>query len=290
MTQGNNHHHRFIVMPFQPDSTQPYNGIGMGLHFLLGNVMAVQTLLKEFWFGWRVDKLFKNQSELYDFCRGKKQLDNLERYAEDQEIKYWLNGTFFQNKDSILLSLILSVFNGKGQEFKKNFHVPLSDDLIGFRCEFTDWLGSLSLPFGETQLKKILWPETISIEGLDFLGRSMESTYINYINKSTSDDPINLDFFEKAVLAAPDSYLALDMKGWGLYKNKLYKEAKHAFEKAISFNKDGLGALSGLMWCYIFMNNQDLATRYAIAKADVRNESHDKARSFVTRKIKAIDF
>lgn len=107
-----------------------------------------------------------------------------------------------------------------------------------------------------------------------------------YVDKTNPEDPIDLSFFEKVILAAPDSYLAWDIKGWGLYKNKSYKEAKKAFLKAISFNKDGLGALSGLMWCYIFTNNKDLANRYAIAKADVRNESHEKAISFVANKIK----
>ena len=86
----------------------------------------------------------------------------------------------------------------------------------------------------------------------------------------------------------PGIQLTWDMRGWGLYKNKSYKEAEKSFLKAISFNKDGLGALSGLMWCYIFANNTDLATQYAVAKADVRNASHKKAKSFVANKIKTL--
>ncbi len=69
-----------------------------------------------------------------------------------------------------------------------------------------------------------MWPEQISFKGLDFLGRSVESTYINYVDNSKPDDPIDLEFFEKMVLTAPDSYLAWDMRGWGLYKNKSYKK------------------------------------------------------------------
>ena len=280
--------HRFIVMPFQPDSEQVYNGIGLGLHFLIGNVMAVQTLLKEFWFGWRVNKLFKNQVEIVEFCQGKKGLDNIEQLAKEQEIKYWLNGTYVQDDNRIILSLVLSIFNGNIKEHSKKFIIDLSDNLIEFRNEFIEWLGEFSLSFEDIQRKKIMWPEQLSFEGLDFLGRSIESTYMNYVDNSRPDNPIELKFFEKVVLAAPDSYLAWDMKGWGLYKNKSYKEAEKAFLKAVSFSKDGLGALSGLMWCYIFANNKDLATKYAVAKADVRNASHKKARSFVANKIKEL--
>ncbi len=280
--------HRFIVMPFQPEPGQVYSGIGLGLHFLIGNVMAVQTLLKEFWFGWRVNKLFKNQVEIVEFCQGKKGLDNIEQLAKEQEIKYWLNGTYVQDDNKIILSLVLSIFNGNIKEHSKKFIIDLSDNLIGFRNEFIDWLGEFSLSFEDIQRQKILWPEQISFKGLDFLGRSVESTYMNYVDNSKPDDPIELEFFEKAALAAPNSYLAWDMKGWGLYKNRSYKEAEKAFLKAISFNKDGLGALSGLMWCYIFVNNTDLATKYAIAKANVRNASHKKAKSFVTNKIKTL--
>jgi len=280
--------HRFIVMPFQPESEQVYSGIGLGLHFLIGNVMAVQTLLKEFWFGWRVNKLFKNQVEIVEFCQGKKGLDNIEQLAKEQEIKYWLNGTYVQDDNRIILSLVLSIFNGNIKEHSKKFIIDLSDNLIGFRNEFIDWLGEFSLSFKDIQRQKIMWPEQISFKGLDFLGRSVESTYMNYVDNSKPDDPIELEFFEKAALAAPNSYLVWDMKGWGLYKNRSYKEAEKAFLKAISLNKNGLGALSGLMWCYIFVNNTDLATKYAIAKADVRNASHKKAKSFVVNKIKIL--
>ncbi|MEN8210314.1 MAG: hypothetical protein ABFR31_01235 [Thermodesulfobacteriota bacterium] len=280
--------HRFIVMPFQPEPEQAYSGIGLGLHFLIGNVMAIQTLLKEFWFGWRVNKLFKNQVELAEFCQGKKGLENIEQLAKEQEIKYWLNGTYVQDDNRIILSLVLSIFNGNIKEHSKKFIIDLSDNLIDFRTDFINWLGEFSLSFEDIQRKKIMWPEQLSLEGLDFLGRSVESTYMNYVDNSRPDDPIELDFFEKAALAAHNSYLAWDMKGWGLYKNRSYKEAEKAFLKAISLNKDGLGALSGLMWCYIFVNNRDLATKYAIAKADVRNASHNKAKSFVANKIKTL--
>jgi hypothetical protein len=275
-------------MPFQPTKKQEYDGIGLALHFLLGNIMAVQTLLKEFWFGWRVKKLFKDQQALTEFLQGEKYLDDMTQLAREQEIQYWLNGKYYVDNDRIILHLTLSCFNGKMEEFTRKFIVDISDNLIAFRNEFIDWLEVFSLPFDQNQLKKIMWPEHITQEGLNFLGRSMEATYMNYVDTSKDKDTIDLKFFKKAVLASPASYLAWDMKGWGLYKNKAYEEAQNAFIKAVTLNKDGLGALSGLMWCYIFTNDKHLANKYAIAKANVRNENHEKARAFVTSKIKNI--
>jgi tetratricopeptide (TPR) repeat protein len=277
---------RFIVMPFQPDTGQEYDGTGLALHFLLGNIMAAQILLKEFWFGWRVKKIFKDQQTLSEFFHGKKHLDNIIQLAREQEIQHWLNGKYYLDSDKLILNLTLSSFKGKTEKFTKKFIVNISDNLIAFRNEFIDWLATFSLPFEQNQLKKIMWPEKITHEGLDFLGRSMEATYMNYVDTSKNKDTIDLKFFKKAVMSSPDSYLAWDMKGWGLYKNKAYKEAEHAFLKAEKLNKYGLGALSGLMWCYIFTNNKHLATKFALAKADVRNENHDKAIAFVTSKIK----
>ncbi len=42
--------HRLIVLPIQPQPSNDFNGIGLALHFLLGNTIAVNTYLKEFWF------------------------------------------------------------------------------------------------------------------------------------------------------------------------------------------------------------------------------------------------
>ena len=53
-----------IVLPFQPDSLQDFNGVGLALHFLLGNVMVLHTGLKECWFGWRVNKIFPEETDL----------------------------------------------------------------------------------------------------------------------------------------------------------------------------------------------------------------------------------
>jgi len=47
-----------MVFPLQPEKGRVFSGVGLGVHFLLGNVMALHTGLKELWFGWRVKKIF----------------------------------------------------------------------------------------------------------------------------------------------------------------------------------------------------------------------------------------
>ena len=61
---------RLVVLPFQPQEEQSYDGIGLAIHFLLGNIVAIHTGLKEFWFGWRVKKIFPEKERLVAYCRG----------------------------------------------------------------------------------------------------------------------------------------------------------------------------------------------------------------------------
>jgi len=38
---------KLIVLPLQPDVDQEYNGIGLGIHFLLGNMIAIHPGLSD---------------------------------------------------------------------------------------------------------------------------------------------------------------------------------------------------------------------------------------------------
>ena len=49
---------RLIMLPLQLQEKQAYNGTVLSIHFLLGNIVALHTGLKEFWFGWRVKNPF----------------------------------------------------------------------------------------------------------------------------------------------------------------------------------------------------------------------------------------
>jgi len=145
-------------------------------------------------------------------------------------------------------------------------------------------LDACGLPFPDAQVDKALWPEETTLKGLDLLGRDLE-TY--YLDSSWGDKgPLDPELFDSAVSEAPSSYLAHDLKGWILYRNKDYKTAEESFRSAIKINSNGLGAISGLMWCGVYTNDVEKAYKWAMAKADIRGESREAARASVDRRMK----
>ena len=98
---------RLIVLPLQPEKTIEFDGTGLGVHFLLGNVVAVHTGLKEFWFGWRMTKIFRGKNQLSAYCRGNEPLPDIARLGEEQQIRYRLEGTYKRKQGMIFLALNL---------------------------------------------------------------------------------------------------------------------------------------------------------------------------------------
>ncbi|MBU1341820.1 MAG: tetratricopeptide repeat protein [Proteobacteria bacterium] len=276
---------KLIVLPLQPNTDQEYNGIGLGIHFLLGNMIAVHSGLAEFWFGWRANKIFKSVSELHEFCRNKNHFNTVGFHAKEQKIRYWLYGKYKHIKDILLVSLTLY-----DDDFEKKYDIDLylepSDFFVGFGQALFNWLGQCGLPLDHQQISKALWKEDISIKGLECLGWAVETTYRNYIDPLLFKDGLfDLEWFEKAVIESPMSFLTNDLKGWAFYKNKDYKKAKDSFKKALALNPAGIGALSGMMWCHFFEKNKEKAMAFAIAKADVTHEPHDAAVKFIEKKF-----
>ncbi|MCD4743309.1 MAG: hypothetical protein K8R67_12630 [Desulfobacteraceae bacterium] len=276
---------KLIVMPFVPENDQVYNGTGLGIHFFFGNIVAVHTDLEEFWFGWRVKKLFSEKKLLKAYCSGGGPALDIPNLARKHEIQYWLQGRYKQNKNMIALSLSLFDAKEETQIYETQLIININDGLITCSSTFFDWLSQCNLHLSKDHKKKVLWPEKISIKGLEFLGYALETTYLSYIAPSPTNDLPDIEKFEKAVAISPESYLTHDLLAWALYKRQNYNAAIQSFKSALSFNKYGLGALAGLMWCAIFTNNEEKAYKYAIAKADVRKESHGKAKAFVANKL-----
>jgi tetratricopeptide (TPR) repeat protein len=161
--------------------------------------------------------------------------------------------------------------------------LDLSNQLIGFCKGFLAWLKTCGLPLPDAQARKALWPEKINPEGLDLLGRALETYYLH--SSWGEKGLLDLHWFDRAVSAAPASYLAHNLKGWALYKNKDYKAAKESFRSALTLNSNGLGAMAGLMWCAIYTNDEKTAYTWAAAKADLRGESRKAAKARVKRRM-----
>ncbi len=280
---------KLIVMPFQPAEGQSFDGIGLGIHFFLGNLFGVHRGLMECWFGWRVKKIFPEPGLLKTYCRINKPFSDIQDLGRREKVRFWLEGQYQRSGDALLLSLVLhdtreGTKEGRS-EFKTCLSMALDDSLLAGRAKFFKWLETCGHPF--VGIERAGWPENISGSGLDFLGRALETIYVNYIHGSGSD-LIDLSLFERAVDTSKDSYLAQDLLGWGLYKNGEYQMAKKAFASALSLNPDGVGALSGMMWCALCNQNRERMLQYALAKAACRGRDPEKARAFVDKKFESL--
>ena len=277
---------RLIVLPLQPQKEQAYRGIGLGIHFLLGNIVVLNTDLKEFWFGWRVKKIFLEKENLRAYCHGVgPQLDFL-RLGKEQDIRYWLEGRVYQYENTLKVTLILIDTKKDHKEQSPPLTLDLQNHLINFRKGFLTWMETCDLPLTNTQAKKTLWPEKTNLKGLDALGRALKKYYLH--SPWGEKGPIDLYWFNSAVSATPASYLAHNLKGWALYKNKDYGAAIASFKSALRWNAHGLGAMAGLMWCAIYTNNEKEAYTWAIAKADLRGDSRIEAKARVKRVMNRI--
>ncbi len=277
---------KLIVMPLVPARGQENNGTGLGIHFLLGNMMAVHDGLTEFWFGWRVNKLFPQKKLFKEYCRGNN--PDLDYYSlgQEQGIRYWLTGDYREKNEAVAIRLALADAQ-TNQTHTCALTMDVKNSFEDFYKEFFNWFDACGLPFSDEQAPKAAWHEKISIQGLDFLGRAIEVTYNNYIDGVGADSKIDTQNFEKCIASSPDSFLAHDLYAWALYKNQAYDQAEQSFHTSLKYNENGMGAIAGLMWCAIFKNNEDQAHAYAQAKAKVRNDDPDKARSFVSKKFEA---
>ena len=275
---------RLIVLPLQPQGGQAYNGIGLGVHFLLGNVVALHTGFKEFWFGWRVKKIFPQKKKLIAHCRGKDPRLDIAKLGKEQDIRYWLWGSVQKQENRTKIVLVLTDTKGESEERTTELILDPADQLIGFRKGFLTWLDACGFPFPDAQVAKALWPEKTTLKSLDLLGRDLEKYYLH---ASWGDkSPFDPELFDSAVSEAPFSYLAHDLKGWVMYRNKDYQSAEKSFRSAIKINPAGLGAISGLMWCAVYTHDVEKAYKWAMAKADIRGESREAARVSVDRRIK----
>ena len=275
---------KLIVMPLKPAQGQVYNGTGLGIHFFLGNIIALHDRLTEFWFGWRVKQLFPEKEKLQAYCRGRSADMDFNALGKSQGIRYWLSGTYKEAADGIRVFLTLSDTVAQ-TVFSCEMKMDTGRHFETFYTDLFSWFGSCGLPFSEAQASRASWPEKIDAAGLDLLGKAVETTYLSYIEGTGNEIAIPMDAFKKSVAYSPESFLAHDLYAWALVKNKSYTKAEGSFCTALEFNKNGLGALAGLMWCAVFTGNRRDADKYALAKADARNDDPKKAAAFVEKKF-----
>lgn len=275
-------HPQCIVFPFQPTPLEEFSGLGLALHFLLGNVMVLHKGLKECWFGWRVNRIFPEKAKLEAYCRGEEDLVDLYQVSKEQKVRFWLYGKV----DSRSATVFLFDAADNEQNPSKRIPVSYSEGLVEFRRIFMDYLKACGHPFPAEQEQSALWIETISMQGMDILGRALELFYLHSAYGKKGN--IDLDLFKKVTALAPNSFMAQNLLGWASYRNKDYRGAKESFLQALRINPHGIGAMSGLMWCYMYTSDGEKTRFWAERKAEMRGEDIKEARQKAINRMKAL--
>jgi len=274
---------RCIVLPFRPANPDDFDGGGLALHFLLGNVLVLHSGFKEMWFGWRAKKIFPQPQMLQRYCRHAHEQLDLTEVSRAQKIRFWMYGSFIGPAISV------RVFDAQADQNPRSsidLTISTSDGLVRFRRQFIQWLAALGRPMDDTHAQAALWPESIDRVGLDAVGRALETFYL-YGYGSAGSLPIAP--FEKAAAVSPDSFMAQDLYGWALYRNREYTSAKIAFLKSLRINPAGAGAMSGLMWCGVYAKDLEEAMFWSGRKADVCGKDVQAARESGRRRYKKVN-
>ena len=191
---------------------------------------------------------------------------------EYPKIRFWLYGKV--KGDQAALSFYDSRVDSHADT---EISFSTDDHLRGFRLAFIRHLSQYGIAFPDDMQPKALWPEKISREGLDAIGRALEAFYY-YSAYTDRTGRIETGQFEKAATLAPESFMTQNLLGWAHYRNKDYQDARAGFLRAVLVNAAGTGAMSGLMWCGIYMQNKEEALYWASRAAEVRNRDVEKAR------------
>jgi len=272
-----------IVLPFRAEPKQPFNGTGLALHFLVGNVLVLHTGLKEMWFGWRVKKIFPEKAPFQRYCRDAASKLDLVQISQSQRVRLWLYGNFSDQ------TVYLNFFDAQAPNARHatvDLPISIDDGLIEFRVQLINWLQSMGRPMPNAQIQPALWSETISREGLDTVGQALEGFYI--YSAYGGNGPLDVSPFKKAVTVAPESFMAQDLYGWALYRNQDYKAAKAAFLTSLRINPAGAGAMSGLMWCGVYGKDLEEAMFWSGRKADVCRQDVQAAREAGRRRYEKV--
>ncbi|MEW5910821.1 MAG: hypothetical protein AB1659_13535, partial [Thermodesulfobacteriota bacterium] len=207
---------------------------------------------------------------LISFCRGESPEPDIYQLGQQEDIRFWFSGHMENQK--ILISLT-------DVEVQKNQTESIlfsgQDHYLRFRSRFLDWVEISGIPFDETERQNALWPEQLSMEGMDAMGQALLQFYL--FSSYPSGSELDIHPFIKAAETAPFSYMVQNLMGWAHYRRAEYGLAEEAFSDAVKLNPSGVGATAGLMWCAIKLNQEEDALQWAIRKAELRGDAIEEA-------------
>jgi hypothetical protein len=77
-----------IVLPIRISSDDQMHGVGLAFHFLIGNILVLNSWLDEMWFGWRVKSIFPQPEHLLSYCHNQSLELDFFKLRESQNIRY----------------------------------------------------------------------------------------------------------------------------------------------------------------------------------------------------------
>lgn len=249
---------------------------GLALHFLIGNVIVLYPVFREFWFGWRIAKIFPAPEDLKSYCRTGTPDPATVQAGKREDIRFWITGVLTEK--SGCLSATLSLIDAETEHRHRSpaMEADATGGLIGFRKRFIAWMNNCGHRLSAGQQEKALWPEEVSGEGLAAIGRALEAFYLQsaYGGKA----PVDLPPFEAAAAEAPAAFMAHDLLGWARYRNEDYGRSREAFFESVRINPHGAGAMAGLIRCGVMMQDSKEVEYWAPRKAASCDGDAGKAR------------
>ncbi|WP_459934286.1 CHAT domain-containing protein [Fundidesulfovibrio butyratiphilus] len=265
-------HFKVLVLPILPATGQSHDCIGLGVQYMLETTLAAHGKLRYCQFGWYIGKLFPEGQKFTDYIAGLETGPSPGEVANIAQARLVMGGRIAVHGQLGVSAWLYNAFSKKTTE--AFLPLDVSTGLRRFRAAALALLETQGPAIDPRFRAKALWKETLSLAALRTLGEVRREHLLSLSGYPGQAMKPDLEPYRKAVAAAPDSYAARVLLGWGLYRHKDYAAARAAFEAALRYNPDGVEAMGGLLKSYQGGDLEflkQLGTRLAKARGEEPN-------------------
>ncbi|GFK92245.1 Photosystem I assembly protein Ycf3 [Fundidesulfovibrio magnetotacticus] len=269
---------KLLVLPVLPAQGQVDGSLGMGVQNALEMTLFAHDGLEQNALIWHLGKLFASEKDFREYAVGRGPAIDPGEAARKAEVRYVLGGRFTDAKRRTVDAWLFDVQGGN----MARAVLPLDPDtgLQGLRAGLLDFLASNGLPLAEGQRSRTLWTEKTSPKALEALGAATMEHYAVHGFRDKDAKP-DLAPYKEAARLAPESYLARNWLGWGLWRYGDNAAIAREFEAALKLNPDGVDALDGMVTLAGRSGDHQEEARWAGRKAQARGEDRAEAEARV---------
>lgn len=262
-----------MVFPLPPAHCQTCDGLGLAAHNLIEQVLALHPTLQVVRLADNLGRVFTDAGAFTAAIQGKSKGFESEEIAKGLGVRFTVSGTVGPDRLGTTVKLAL-----RDEKTKKTSLVslPLDADkgLFAFRRGLLAWFERNGLGLPETLAAKALWKEKTTTAALKAFGQAYAAHLALAYAKP---GPVDMASYQAAIRAAPDSYLALQLIGWGYYRARDCEHSREAFTQALSVNPDGVAALDGLLSNAIVEEDEPVVSTWAARQARTIERNEDAA-------------